>query len=328
MCAGLVLARGLAPTTMPVAAIVARWSMGQNNTASIRPAARHYLARARAVAGSLTVQHGPPKGLTALVAVLDNQAMVWTIPAARAALQRAGADILEHPLALHRFAQWCGLQPSWRLLPGRGDPQVVAHDSSVLATASKEARRALRWTGVIEGQRLVDHVHRSTGVQLHGTPADLAQLIGLDGDDRHLWLAHADAVHLDTVLRQIGNAYDSVTLEDLAAALTRTRAGVGALARCWPPTADALAAWLPSRPGWSVAVTNGHRVVSTARSNSWLVARDVKLMAALRRGVVGRSMVIQALANAGFTPSTAAVHVSRSPLLLSNSRGCRVLAQE
>lgn len=178
------------------------------------------------------------------------------------------------------------------------------------------ARAALRHTGALEWDRLVDDVTAHTGIRLHGDRTELAALLGVQVEQDVAWLREAPALQLRNALVIIAGAYEWVTVDDLAVALARTRAGARAGAHHWPPTAPSLLAWLPTLPGWSVQLEAGIWRAVPADPPPALIARDTALADALRVDLNSREQLLAALTRMGYPPSTASVHLSRTPLLL------------
>ncbi|HEX8511171.1 MAG TPA: hypothetical protein VF635_16955 [Propionibacteriaceae bacterium] len=177
----------------------------------------------------------------------------------------------------------------------------------------------------MEWSRLVDEIIQDTGITPYGDQAGLGVLLGIEGAQKVAWLLGKSARQPLGALSKVAGAYEWVTVQDLAVALGRTRAGAPAQAHNWPPTVPALLAWLPTLPGWSVQ----------ARANVWcavpvgeppsLTKRDAALCNALRAGAKDRGDLLDALTRVGYARATASVHVSSSPLIV-RGRDARPLA--
>jgi len=92
-----------------------------------------------------------------------------------------------------------------------------------------------------------------------------------------------------------------------AVALGRTRVGARARLHHWPPTAPARLAWLPTLPGWSVAMHEGSWRAVPVGPRPSLNARDAAVVAALYAGANTRAELLGSLTNIGYHPSTALV---------------------
>lgn len=321
----MVLARSLPPQRMPQAARIARTALSAAAAHQEHSAGGTYLARARAAARELTDRNGPPEGLERLLSVLAGPEL-WTLPAAQDRLRVAGASVLASPRALLRFASWCGITPDWVVVSDHTGVGHVAAAPGTCSAVQVAARSALRHTGALDWDRLVDDISDQTGVRLHGSKTELAALLELGGQQGIVWTLNRPVPQLHKALTAIAGAYQWVTIEDLAVALGRTRVGARAKVHQWPPTAPALRAWLPTLPGWSVRLVDGVWLAVPHGPPPVLSRRDAALVDALRAGAGSRQELLAALTSLGHQPNTALVHLKTSPLLLLRARDARPLA--
>lgn len=187
VCAGMVLARSLSPQRMPQAARVAHAALGAVAAREVHSSGGTYLARAQALSWELTARNGPPDGLEVLMRVLDGPGL-WTLPAAQERLREAGASVLVSPRALRRFASWCGITRGWTVVSDRTGVAHVAGSSGTRLRVQAVARSALRHTGALEWDRLVDEISYQAGIRLQGDRAELSALLRLGGGQGVVWM--------------------------------------------------------------------------------------------------------------------------------------------
>ena len=265
---------------------------------------------------------GPPPGLADLLALLGD-GVIRTAARARSTLEAAGAEDLADPRVLADFADWCGADLAFTVLPPAVRRTVPAEVIVPYLDALPRARRIvgtlIRRYGLCTVNRALEQL-ATEGIRIDaGNDAQvLRDLLNTAGYSAWLWPRRDITTPLNAALIRIRALGIPIPVEQIPVAVARSSQKRWPRIRGeWPPPLDALRAWVNAREDWRLTSNDEIEPVGALPE---LHPHDQLIRTALAGKELHWTELHQVLIDAGLTSASAGAAIYKSPLLRQRGR--------
>lgn len=265
---------------------------------------------------------GPPRGLKKLLAVLGD-GVIRTEARARSALEAVGAEELADPRTLADFADWCGAEKKFEVLPRALrrtlKAEYVVPEAEDLTRARRIVDTLMRRYGLSTVNRaLAKLAEESIRVDAGNDAEALRDLLGTAGYSAWLWPRRDVSTPLTAAMARIRALGIPIPVEQIPVAVARSsQKRWPRVPGEWPPPVDAIRAWVNSREDWRLTSNDEIEPVGPLPE---MHPHDQLIFSFLDGKELPWTDLHEALKATGLTSASAGAAIYKSPLLRRRGR--------